>query len=537
MTTPPDPTDLLTATPPQQPAASPTEAALLEWAATHPAPPTPAVQKNKRGQYHAPPPAGGKAKGHTRVTTYAGTLDDGAGLTVWRNRLLARGVASSDALVKAVRNAGDDNKAVGRAVDQALHEAGEKLKADIGTAMHTAVEHGIQATDAPPPPSPYDADQAAAVAALNAAGLEVALIERCVYVPHGGNLVGRCDLMVRGPWGDELRCLDTKTGSSAERLATAIQLWMYAHATHQWTDGDEWAPLPAIDTTTGYVLHLPAGTGTARILEVDLGAVDDIIPLCDAVRSWRRTAAISALFSEVDTEVPLPMDAATTATVAPAADDRTAWMVSRIRTLPKGEPRDTLARRWPASVPVKPPWTDAHVDTLEPLVAALEPTFGPPDPATPPPEPLPPLPEPVQHPPAGPADPAAEADAVARWQALTEAQQATVRQWAIDAKLAGHPFNVAAADRTERHVACARAAAACAAALWDDDNPAALPAAVIGHITGRPLSAGRFGGTVGALATDEANEVTTLADAFQASDDQAMATVGRLAQQLGTLPS
>lgn len=542
MTTPPDPSELVAATPPQQPSATPEQAALLEWAEHHPAPATPAVPKNGNGQYHAPAPTGGKAKGHTRVTTYAGTLDDGAGLVVWRNRLLARGVAESDTIVAGIRKANGDKQRIGALAERALHEAGEKLKADIGTALHTAVEHAVHGTDAPPPPAPYDADQQAAIDALAAAGLEPRLVERCVYIPHGGNLIGRVDLMVAGPWGNELRICDTKTGSQAERLSTAIQLWLYAHATHQWTDGDEWGDLPAIDTGTAYVLHLPAGTGDATVLEVDLAPVGDAVAVCDTVRAWRRPKRATDLFTPAALAVG---DASTTPPVGAndvggaADDDRTAWMVGRIRNIPRGDLRGTLARRWPDTVPTTPPWTDTDIDALEPLVAALEPTFAAPDPTAPDPvAALQPATMPAQaaaglEPDVAPtAD--AEAATVARWHTLTDAQKAAVSRWAGDAKRAGHPFNVGTADRTARHVACAAAAAACAAHLWDDDTPDELPRIVIAHITGRPVPPGtRLGGILGSLNSTEALAVQDLSDAFAASDPNVSALVGRLVQDAG----
>ena len=126
---------------PSHPAASPDQQALLDWAAAHPtgrhSPPKP------NGRYRLPDPETGKARTWTRATTLASTIDDDAGLTVWRNRLLAAGMATAPGLVDQAAAAAkaDDKAALGAIAGRALHHAGEKLAADIGTALHLATEH------------------------------------------------------------------------------------------------------------------------------------------------------------------------------------------------------------------------------------------------------------------------------------------------------------------------------------------------------------------------------------------------------------
>lgn len=125
---------------PSHPAASPDQQALLDWAAAHPTgryePPKP------NGRYRLPHPETGKATSWTRATTLASTIDDSEGLTVWRHRLLVAGMTAPGLIDQAAAaHKGEDKAALGAIAGRALHHAGEKLAADIGTALHTATEH------------------------------------------------------------------------------------------------------------------------------------------------------------------------------------------------------------------------------------------------------------------------------------------------------------------------------------------------------------------------------------------------------------
>jgi len=130
----------LSDTPAPHPAATPEQQALLDWAAAHPTGRVEAPKAN--GRYKLPDPVTGKPATWTRVTTLAGTIDDAAGLTVWRHRLLVAGMTAPGLADQAAAAHADGDKAtLGRIAGQALHHAGEKLAADIGTALHTATEH------------------------------------------------------------------------------------------------------------------------------------------------------------------------------------------------------------------------------------------------------------------------------------------------------------------------------------------------------------------------------------------------------------
>ena len=146
----------------EHPAATPDQLALLQWAADHPID-RPTLPINGRRQYQAIPPGGTKAKGHTRASTFAKSLSDDAGLTTWRHRLLAAGLGRiNDELIAVAVGAEERDDAqirrdLNRVIAKALHVAGEKLAADIGAALHTAIEHALSGSEHIAP-DPWHAD-------------------------------------------------------------------------------------------------------------------------------------------------------------------------------------------------------------------------------------------------------------------------------------------------------------------------------------------------------------------------------------------
>lgn len=536
---PPDPADLLAGTTPH-PAATPQQQALLDWADAHPIDRA-TIAKDGNGRYKVAAPGADKPKGHTRVTAFASALDDTEGLTVWRHRLLTRGLTSSDELVAAVRHADDNNQQLSRHIAAALHIAGEKLAADIGTAMHHAMEHAILHTGHTPP-APYDADVAAALAAMKAADLRPAVehLERIAYIPDY-QLVGTMDLLVAGPWGDELRILDYKTGSGHERISYAVQLACYAAASHLWKpDGTGWEEAPRIANDVAYILHMPAATGTASVVEVDIARGANLAAVAADVRHLRSAPNVRALFS-IASEAPAPTgeapgtaEVASAATSAEHSTDRSTWLLDRIRTITDPTARTHLAKNWPDTMPTAPPWTDAQIDAISPYVLALEPTFiANPDPATPDPEPAPPEPTPapslwtVTDDGTKPT-PDAEAAVVAAFEQLEIAQRNHLAIWVKDGRTAGRPWALSRPARTARTVAIQHAASLAVAAFWDDDDPDLLTRLVLTHILGEIQPGWRTGSVLGALDFDQATYLANLAADFQASAPHAVALCGAL---------
>lgn len=510
------------------PAANDDQAALLAWAATHPID-APTIPVNGRRQYQVTPPEGAKAKGHTRVTTFSSTLDDGAGLTLWRNRLLVRGLVTSPDLVTQARAEHDNDKALGNIADTALHVAGEKLAADIGTALHLATEHHDATGTVPGLPDAWRPDVDAYATCIDAHQLRPLHREVYGYVREF-ELVGKIDCLAAGTWGDTLRVVDLKTGKSCDRLTYAVQLAVYANCSHIWADG-EWAEAPAIDREVGYIAHLPAGSGTCELVEVDLSAGWELAKLADQVRKARTGAKklfqTAAPVPAVSNTEPDP-DATVPSTFDPA---RTSHLQTRLGSLKKLS-RDELAeivRTWPQNVPKAPPWTDDQADALEGHLHTWDgqeaPFFNTPEIERPTPAPVPDrvtLPAPVD------GDPVDHVDADALRSAAQTLPDDARRQatgWLNEAKLAGGSFG-AIVDKTptERRWAVDRAALKALMAFVADDPAEAneLTRAAI-RLAAPTLPAQPVfttGALLAALTIDEAHRLADIADAYRGGDQQ-----------------
>jgi len=91
--------------------------------------------------YSIVPRDGGKAVKHARVTTVAGTLDSTEGLTKWKMRMVAIGLAARPDLMALVAVTNPSQKWVlNRACDDAKEAAAASSSANTGTALHTLTE-------------------------------------------------------------------------------------------------------------------------------------------------------------------------------------------------------------------------------------------------------------------------------------------------------------------------------------------------------------------------------------------------------------
>ncbi len=578
MTTPPDPAILLGGTTPH-PAASPTEQALLDWAEANPIDRPRLTMDGTGRRYRAFPPDTDKERSYTRVTTFAEALDDTAGLTVWRHRLLAKGLATLTDELQACT----DDRQRDAVVAKALHIAGEKLKADLGTAFHLAMEHAVMGTGNRPP-APYHLDVEATLAALEGAGIEpvVELCESQLWNPTF-SLVGTADVLARGPWGERLRVCDYKTGSRIERNGHAIQMAVYANATHRFT-GDGWEEVPPLDGEAGYIIHTPSGSGTCTIYEVGLALGDYLANMAAGVREVRKDAAVKKLFTHVNMatahqasdEIAAAMAAvdeiATTVAsntgrmvdpyeatpeppAATEAPDGTSWLVERVRTLAaaNAEAKGHLARRWPEGCPTVPPWSEAQMLALGEVLAPLEVAVGIEAPFPPLGSVFAPLADEAA-PSAAPADEAPVppgmwqiddepglidhdlATAIEeRFAALDGERKALAATWARDAKAGSRPWAITRDDLTPRVLAISAAILAALTAFWDSDGAAdcdLLTRAALSLAIGEDVQPGwRTGAVLGALTIDQARRLDEMAVAFSV-DQHTAAEVGAKALAL-----
>ena len=319
----------------------------------------PEPERDRWGRYVLPDPDTGKKRGWTRATTLAKTPADTFGLTRWELRMAAVGLAKRPDLLAQVSTVTDpDNADAKKLLDGVCNEAkeaaGASVRRNLGTALHAMCEHVDAGRDFDVPAA-HAADVAAYSAAITAAGLTIdpAHIERICVVPDLG-VAGTFDRLATHD-GD-LVVADIKTGRSVEMGMgeIAIQLALYAHASHLWdhTTG-EWEPMPRVDHTRALVLHLPAGEARCVIHEVDIAAGWEMAQVAHGVRTWRKRPDLSRTVTE---------KVSTTA----GPNDRTSWVVDRLAAIKTDHPErvDSLRLVWSTDIARKSPWTEAEIDAI-----------------------------------------------------------------------------------------------------------------------------------------------------------------------------
>lgn len=301
------------------------------------------VPRDRWGRYLLPHPkkAGGKAtQPWTRATTVASSIADTFALSQWSQRMAVKGITLRPdlyALASGYDVAADRDDMNG-VCEQAKTAAGDKVAANLGTAMHTftaAVDRGMQVNI---PPTMVD-DVNAYSAALGAYGFKLVpdMIERRIALTReaaGEDIAGTFDRVYEATRDVDLTMADrrvihiaagtyligdVKTGRD---LAygwgeIAIQEAIYAHGVNEngvWdTEKGVWVPRPlgssGVSEQVGIVVHLPIqkkpGAPACVLYAVDLEQGWDAIQLCVQVRKWRKAKKIATPLDVVD-QVPRP---------------------------------------------------------------------------------------------------------------------------------------------------------------------------------------------------------------------------------------
>lgn len=258
--------------------------------------PAPTVQRDRWGRPLIQPiqPLGAKKVGYTRATTIAKTLDDGEGLTKWKQRQTALGIAARPDLLAAVASTSTDDKTtLSRIVDQAMEAAGSSAAATTGTAIHAFTERHDRGLDLGHVPDDIAPDVQAYIDVMASSGLKVLEVEKFL-VNHPNKIAGTTDRIVE--LDGKRYIADVKTSQSIDfHLAFAMQLSIYAHSQPYDLDTDTtgvWDQAP--ETNAGLIIHVPSHAGTASIHWIDLKAGWAAVQLALKVREWRKTKGILA---------------------------------------------------------------------------------------------------------------------------------------------------------------------------------------------------------------------------------------------------
>lgn len=283
----------------------PDEAAAVEDVFADPAGTSYEVKRDRWKRYLLPDPVTGEERAWTRASTLARALADEYNLTGWKLRMVALGIAKNKDLAAGVLalkdpHEGDDKKTMKSLVGKAMERAESSAGATYGTSLHNfthRLDRG-EPLDKLGAPDPLDKDLAEYQATLRRYGLGIVpeLIERIVICPELG-AAGTFDRILTqrpGPFSPTpLTVADLKTGKTVDWswLEWAIQLAIYANATHMWDPATRsYVPMPpreVLDRDRALIIHLPVGKAKGVVYGLNLIEGWEAAHLAERVRVAR----------------------------------------------------------------------------------------------------------------------------------------------------------------------------------------------------------------------------------------------------------
>lgn len=273
------------------------------------------------GRYLLPHPVTGKMQAWTRATTFRKATSDSFALSEWSQRMTARGMALRPDLVAlaSTLDVKRDRDRMNELVKQAKDAAGQKTKANEGTARHSFKEILDKGGSLEDIPAAYRPDMAAYVDTLADLGLKPVphLVERTTVIQEFG-VAGTFDNIYQDEEGEYV-IGDLKTGNiQYEEREISIQLALYQHGVNQsgvWDEGpQEWNVFHpenihnqlTVREDYGFVIHLPVGSGTCSAYKADLRRGWDEAKACHDTRQRRKRKGFLTPMATLTTPIPIP---------------------------------------------------------------------------------------------------------------------------------------------------------------------------------------------------------------------------------------
>lgn len=239
-----------------------------------------------------------KCMWYQRTTTFIDVLQDEFLLKQWGNRNVAWGMANRPDLILAassckrpseIEAGSEDYRDLNAVVAEAQREAGDKIKAQIGTSLHKLTHMMDRGDTLGTVPARWRADVKAYDAWVKTSGVKWVSIESFRVLDTWVKHISECDHKAIRYGGDctcygvagtvdrigwyrgRLVILDIKTGSDFNKLGHAMQLAAYAHMTPYEYPSDTRVSDPSpVNLDVGYIIYLPEGKGEVRMEAMDL---------------------------------------------------------------------------------------------------------------------------------------------------------------------------------------------------------------------------------------------------------------------------
>jgi hypothetical protein len=249
------------------------------------------INRDRYGRPLIIPPTGGKAIAYTRATTIANSLDDASALTAWKMRMAAIGLTTRPDILLSITAAQDDKMAVNSLIEDAMEVAGANKAANIGTAIHSFAERldlGQDLGIVPPQWAPDIKAYEEATKILNNKFIE----QFCVLDKF--KIAGTPDRIVE--YKGELFVADIKTGRVDHPNNIAIQLAIYANGLPYDSATATRSTWGDVNKDKAIIIHLPAGTGTCKLMWIDIKEGFKGLEFSMKVRKWRDQKGLATPF-------------------------------------------------------------------------------------------------------------------------------------------------------------------------------------------------------------------------------------------------
>lgn len=228
----------------------------------------------------------GKLVPYTRCTTFVGCMEDQYNIQLWRQRMVAVGLADRQDLVLSVAAHRDNRDALNRICEQAAEAGKASAPANVGTALHALTDRIDRGEPLGVIPDAYKADLEAYRTTLGSMGITVVAIEPFTV----------CDELQVGGTPDRLYMYqgkgfigDTKSGSlDFGGLKFGMQMAVYSRSVPYDHNTGTRTPYPVeVDQNKAILVHLPAGTGRCELHWVDIASGWQAVQTARDVRQWR----------------------------------------------------------------------------------------------------------------------------------------------------------------------------------------------------------------------------------------------------------
>jgi hypothetical protein len=255
------------------------------------------IDRDRYGRPLVVPVKGGKPIAYTRATTIANSLDDASALVAWKMRMTAIGLTTRPDILLSISAAQEDKMAVNSLIEDAMQVAGANKAANIGTALHSFAERLDLGQELGVISDEWMSDMKAYEHATKI--LSNKFIEQ-FSVLDKYKIAGTPDRVVE--YKGELFIADIKTGRVDHPNNIAIQLAIYANGLPY--DGatatrGTWGE---VNKDKAIIIHLPAGTGTCKLMWIDIKEGFKGLQLAMKARQWRDQKGLSNPFEQENNE-------------------------------------------------------------------------------------------------------------------------------------------------------------------------------------------------------------------------------------------